>query len=267
MAPGEALCEASPGPRSQVGGEWEGTTSQLWPSTLRVAAVDRDRAFLRALSAQSLRLGWTLVALADPPTAEVLLARRMHAVIVDIVVLGPRWEHWLARHPVRVPQLGVLVCTGPSSVEQRIRGLNLGADDWVTKPCAVEELVARAHAVVRARRLSVERGAARRLRSGELEIRPEVFDAFVDGRPAGLTRGEFGVLMCLAREEGRVLGRERIYQDVWGYARAKDERALDTAIRKIRSKLVRISPDCSYIQTHRGIGYRFAVARVCRSLA
>lgn len=207
------------------------------------------------------QLGWTLTALPAAPTAEVLLARRVQVVVVDVRVLGPRWEDWLTRHPARVPNLGVLVCSTPSSLRQRVRGLNAGADDWITKPCDVEEVAARVLAVARAHRRASEPGPLVRRKSGRLELRPTRYDAFVDGRAARLTRREFAVLLCLASEEDMVLDRERIYREVWGHAMPVGDRALDTVVRKIRGKLLAIEPEERYIQTHRGIGYRFAVQR------
>lgn len=223
--------------------------------------VERDRVFLRDLGTYAEDLGWELLVLPSVPTAEVLLSRGAHALIVDIELLGPRWEKWLARHPARVPRLGVIVCTGRSSTMQRIRGLRAGADDWVTKPCPAEEVVARVIAVVRAYWSRASTAEAFPLRSADLEVRPDLYDAFVDGHPVGLTRREFEVLLCLAREEGQVVNRSQIYREVWHRDGPENDRALDTAVRKIRSKLKRASPARSYIQTHHGIGYRFSVER------
>jgi DNA-binding response OmpR family regulator len=235
--------------------------AQAWPSALRLVVVQSDRELVRQLAALTARLDWELTILPGPPTAEVLLEMNSHAMIVDIRLLGPHWHDWLVRHSARIPRMSVLVSTGPSSVMQRIRGLCAGADDWVTKPCEVEELLARVAAAVRARRVGSGHGAATILRRGDLDVRPDVFDAFVDGRAAGLTPREFAVLLCLAREDNQVLDREHVYREVWGHRMVQGDRALDTAIRKIRFKLERIAPGRRYIHTHRGVGYRFAAGR------
>jgi DNA-binding response OmpR family regulator len=231
------------------------------PLPLRIAAVDRDGDFLRTLSERTRRLGWTLIVHQGPVTAMTLLGGRPHAVLVDIGLLGPRWDDWLARHPRRVPNLGVLVCTGRSTVDQRVRGLNIGADDWMTKPCHPEEVIARLEAIVRARRLRYVGDGNAPLRRGELELRPELHEAFSAGRPARLTRREFEVLLHLVRNSGRAVERERIYGEVWGYAMASGSRSIDTLVRKIRNKLARISPGWRYIHTRKGVGYRFTVKR------
>jgi DNA-binding response OmpR family regulator len=161
-----------------------------------------------------------------------------------------------------LPGLGIVVCTGRSSVSQRVRGLRMGADDWVTKPCHPEEVLARVEAVVRRRKRASQRVDTGPLVAGELEIRADQFQAFVRARSIDLTRREFEVLQLLAQAEGKVLQREEIYQAVWGYAMAHGDRSVDVFIRKVRQKLEQASPGWNYIHTHFGVGYRFSPERV-----
>jgi DNA-binding response OmpR family regulator len=151
----------------------------------------------------------------------------------------------------------VVVCTGRSTVAQRVRGLRLGADDWVTKPCHPEEVLARVEAVVRRRKRASARVDTGPLIAGELEIRADQFQAFVGSTSVDLTRREFEVLQLLAQAKGKVLQREEIYQAVWGYAMAHGDRSVDVFVRKVRQKLEKVSPDWNYIHTHFGVGYRF----------
>ena len=119
-------------------------------------------------------------------------------------MLGPQGWNYLEKLCARLPGLGVIVCTGQSSVAQRVRGLRLGADDWMTKPCHPEELIARVEAVVRRRKRAearVERGP---LVVGEVEIRPDQFQAFVGGVSVDLTRREFELIQLLAEAQGQV---------------------------------------------------------------
>jgi DNA-binding winged helix-turn-helix (wHTH) protein len=102
--------------------------------------------------------------------------------------------------------------------------------------------------------------------AGELEIRSDRFQAFVDGRSVDLTRREFELIELLAGSEGRVLEREEIYQRVWGYAMARGDRSVDVFVRKLRQKLEKASSDWRYIHTHFGVGYRFAAEPVEGSL-
>jgi DNA-binding response OmpR family regulator len=181
---------------------------------------------------------------------------RLNALIIDPDVIGPQAWNYLEKVFARLPGLGVIVCTAPSSVAQRVRGLRLGADDWVTKPCHPEELMARVDAVVRRRR-RVEAPVERDGRLlGEIEIRPDQYQVFARGQSVDLTRREYELIDLLASAEGQVLPREDIYQRVWGYAMAHGDRSVDVFVRKLRQKLERHSPNWRYIHTHFGIGYR-----------
>ena len=157
-----------------------------------------------------------------------------------------------------LPGLAVIVCSSPAPVAERVRALRGGADDWITKPCHPEELVARLEAVLRRRRAGELPVEASTIVAGELAIRPDRFDAYVDGRPASLSRKEFELLHRLAGADGRVLEREEIYQRVWGYTMARGDRSVDVFVRKLRQKLERVSPEWRYVHTHFGVGYRFA---------
>ncbi len=183
---------------------------------------------------------------------------RLNAIVVDPAVLGPAAWSYLEKLCARLPQLGVVVCTGQSTVAQRVRGLRLGADDWVTKPCHPEEVVARLEAVVRRRALHDPRSGQSTVEAGGLAVRPDRFQAFAGEVSADLTRREFELIKLLAEREGQVLPREEIYERVWGYAMAHGDRSVDVFVRKLRQKLEKASPRWRYIHTHFGIGYRFA---------
>jgi len=148
--------------------------------------------------------------------------------------------------------------SGSAQVADRVRALRAGADDWVTKPCHPEELIARIQAVMRRRRVGESLLDDEPTVAGELTIRPDQFDAYVGSEPAGLSRKEYDLLRQLASAEGRVLEREVVYQRVWGYTMVRGDRSVDVFVRKLRNKLERISPDWRYVHTHFGVGYRFA---------
>ena len=100
------------------------------------------------------RLDWEHRVLASPVPTDAVVSMRLSALVVDLAVLGPQAWAWLERLCGALPELGIVVCTGPSTVAQRVRGLRLGADDWITKPCHPEEVIARVQSVVRRRRRS-----------------------------------------------------------------------------------------------------------------
>jgi DNA-binding response OmpR family regulator len=225
---------------------------------IRLAVVDSDSGFLQVLTKRLDAVGWEHRVLASPVPLDTVVAMRLNAVVVDLATLGPQGWPYLERLCTTLPGLGVIVCTGPSSVAQRVRGLRIGADDWVTKPCHPEEVIARVEAVVRRRKRAEARVDAGPMVAGEVEIRADQFQAFVAGRSIDLTRREFELIQLLAEAEGQVLQREEIYQRVWGYAMAHGDRSVDVFVRKLRQKLECASPRWLYIHTHFGIGYRFA---------
>ena len=204
------------------------------------------------------RLGWEHRVLEGPVPREAVVSMRLSALVVDLAVLGPQAWTWLERLCEALPELGIVVCTGPSTVAQRVRGLRLGADDWVTKPCHPEEVIARVQSVVRRRRRSAGREQTPPVLAGEVEIRADRFQAFVGDTSIDLTRREFELIELLASAEGRVLEREEIYSRLWGYTMVRGDRSVDVFVRKLRQKLEKASPSWRYIHTHFGIGYRFA---------
>ena len=223
----------------------------------RLAVIDNDSGFLQVLTRRLDRLGWEHRVLGAAVPERDLVTMRLGAVVVDLGILGPGGWDYLERLTGALPGLGIVVCTGRSTVAQRVRGLRIGADDWVTKPCHPEELIARVEGVLRRRRRAEAPAARGPMLTGELEVRSDQFQAFAAGRSCDLTRREFELLALLADAEGRVLEREEIYQRVWGYAMARGDRSVDVFVRKLRQKLEKASPTWRYIHTHFGVGYRF----------
>jgi DNA-binding response OmpR family regulator len=224
---------------------------------LRLAILDSDSGFVRVLVNRAEGAGWQHRHLEVAPRMEELAAMRIHALVVDLALLGQDAWSFLEEVARVAPGLGIVVVTARSSVAQRVRGLRTGADDWVTKPCHPEEVLARAEAVVRRRKHAVGRVDEAPVVAAELEVRADQFQAFVGDRSVDLTRREFEVLQLLAEAEGKVLQREEIYQRVWGYSMAHGDRSVDVFVRKLRQKIDSRSPGWRYIHTHFGVGYRF----------
>src|SRR5918997_7197691 len=109
------------------------------PGPLRLAIVDSDTGFVGVLVNRLESAGWHYRRLEAAPRVDDLVSMRVNAVVVDLALLGPGAWDFLAVLAREMPGLGVVVCTGRSTVAQRVRGLRLGADDWVTKPCHPEE--------------------------------------------------------------------------------------------------------------------------------
>jgi DNA-binding response OmpR family regulator len=147
----------------------------------------------------------------------------------------------------RVP---ILILTARTDESDKVLGLNLGADDYITKPFSMRELMARVNAVLRrADGLETDRPI---YDDGVLAIDPSTFSVRCMGREVRLTRKEFALLSELARNQGRVMTREVLLDRVWGLTYYGDSRTLDVHIRRLRQKL----GDPSLIETVTGIGYR-----------
>src|ERR1700683_1228282 len=174
-------------------------------ASLRIAVLDRDRGFIQGVRKRPARLGWEHRVLASPVPADAVVAMRLSALVVDLAVLGPQAWTWLERLCDALPELGIVVCTGPSTVAQRVRGLRLGADDWITKPCHPEEVIARVQGVVRRRRRPSGRTEPKPVIRGDVGAPSDHFQAFVGEESLALTRREFELIELLAAAEGRVL--------------------------------------------------------------
>ncbi len=233
------------------------TAPQRANNRLRLAVLDRDPGFMQVLSNRLAALGCEYRSLTAPATADALVAMRLNAIVLDLAVLGPGGWEYLERLCARLPGLAVIVCTGPSSVAQRVRGLRLGADAWVTKPCHAEELICVVEAAVRRHRRTEMPDLEQATEFGEITVRPDLYQAYANEMSLELTAREFEILQLLSGSD-RVLRREEIYERVWGYAMAHGDRSVDVFVRKLRQKLRAASPQWSYIHTHFGVGYRFA---------
>jgi DNA-binding response OmpR family regulator len=235
-------------------------TSGRTQNRLRLAVLDRDPGFMQVLAKRLDALGCDYRPLAAPMGPDGLVQMRLNALVVDLAILGPAGWGYLEQVCARMPGLAVIVCTGPSSVAQRVRGLRLGADAWVTKPCHPEELICVIEAAVRRHRRAEMPTIESSQSFGEITIRPDLYQAYVNEVSLELTAREFEILQLLSGSD-RVLRREEIYERVWGYAMAHGDRSVDVFVRKLRQKLRTGSPQWSYIHTHFGVGYRFAPER------
>ena len=149
----------------------------------------------------------------------------------------------------------VLVLTAKDTDEDKIVGLELGADDYLTKPFNMRELIARVKALLRRREKLSPKGS---LRAGELELRPEEMRFYLKGKPLDLTPKEFLILRKLLSNRGRVVSREEIISEIYGEKVPDYERIVDTYIYRIRTKIMEIDrATADRIKTVRGFGYRF----------
>ena len=239
----------------------ESVKSEGGGEPLRVAIMDSDSGFLVVLSKRLEQLSWQHRMLPFKASAAKIAALDLDILIVDLASLGGgRWK-WLERLCEAEPRYGIVVCTGASTVAERVQALRIGVDDWLSKPCHPEELIARVEAVA-ARLHPPEPRSLEPVTLGEVEVRPDQYQAFVAGRSLELTRREFQLIELLCGARGEVLGRELIYESLWGYEMARNDRSVDVFVHKLRRKLKDASPEWRYVHTHPRTGYRLAAERV-----
>jgi two-component system alkaline phosphatase synthesis response regulator PhoP len=149
--------------------------------------------------------------------------------------------------------LPIIMLTARTGESDRVSGLDLGADDYVTKPFSLRELAARVRAVLR-RRSSAKTPGLAIYRGKHLVADFDAVLVTVSGQPVRLTRREFELLRCLVENRNRVLSRDRLLERVWGYERFVETRSVDVHVGRLRSKLGNAGPQ---IETVVGLGYRF----------
>ncbi len=182
---------------------------------------------------------------------ECASARQYDAVVLDIMLPGRDGLSILRGLRNAKNAVPIVLLTARSALDERIEGLNLGADDYLTKPFYVEELIARLHAVTRRRsgeRLTILESGDLRVNLITREVRRR--DAMID-----LTAREFELLEYLMRSPGRIYTRTQIIEHVWGYDFDPSTNLVDVHIRRLRKKLNEHAPE-DIIETVRGVGYR-----------
>jgi DNA-binding response OmpR family regulator len=220
----------------------------------RLAVLDSDSGFLVVLGRRLELAGWSHQVLRKRVPVKKAAALEVDAIVVDVALLGPGRLNWLKVLCDLRPELSVIVCTASSTVVERVTALRNGVDDWLTKPAHPEELIVRVETST-IRRRSSEFRADERVTIGEVEIRPDQFQAFVCDESLGLTRREYQLLELLCHADGEILPRERIYECLWGYEMVRNDRSVDVFVHKLRRKIEQRSPGWVYIHTHFGVGY------------
>jgi DNA-binding response OmpR family regulator len=180
---------------------------------------------------------------------------RPDVCVLDLML--PLVDGWQVIETARGEGIGtpIVVVSARGSEQERIHALELGADDYLVKPFSMKELVARVRVSARRGvRTSATRGEE--IEIEELRIDPGSVQAFVDGRSAELTPTEFRLLYALALEQGRVVTRDELLQNIWGRRLTRRDRTVDVFIRKLREKIDLHSPRHSFVHTRYGVGYK-----------
>ncbi len=177
-------------------------------------------------------------------------------VILDLnlPVLGGDEVCRILRQKQETRQIPIIMLTARTSESDRVAGLDLGADDYVTKPFSLRELAARVRAVLRRRRATSDEARQARYTGKHLVADFDAVAVTVDTKPIKLTRREFELLRFLVENRNRVLSRDRLLERVWGYDRFIETRSVDVHVGRLRAKLGAAGQQ---IETVIGLGYRF----------
>jgi DNA-binding response OmpR family regulator len=225
-----------------------------------VLAIEDDPAILRGL-ADNLRFeGYDVITATDGETGYRLQQeRKPDLILLDLML--PRMSGFEFCRKLRGEgiQTPVLMLTARSEEPDRVLGLDLGADDYVTKPFSVRELMARVRALLRRSQVGSEGspGLPDDLHFGGMDIDFRSYEARRNGEPVEMTRKEFAILRFLASRAGDVVTRDDLLNEVWGYESYPSSRTVDNHVAGLRAKLERDSSQPEHIKTVHGVGYKF----------
>jgi DNA-binding response OmpR family regulator len=224
----------------------------------RILLVDDEHAVQTLLTYPLRRDGYEVIPAHDGQEA----LRRFSEQRFDLVVLDlmlPKLDGVeVCRRMRSRSQVPIIMLTAKGDEIDKVVGLEMGADDYITKPFSMREFRSRVKAALRRSRMPVaQQAVAEPIRSGELSIDFERRSVTVRDEPVRLTYVEFEILAALAQMPGRVLTRETLLEHVWGDSEYRDPRTVDVHIRHLREKVERESRRPEYLLTVRGVGYRF----------
>ncbi|BCV23854.1 response regulator transcription factor [Gelria sp. Kuro-4] len=223
----------------------------------RILVVDDEPHVVELVRFNLEKEGFRVLAADDGPAALEVARREVPDLIVlDLMLPGLSGLEVfrLLKEEKKTRAIPVIMLTARASEADRVLGLELGADDYIVKPFSPRELIARIRA--RLRRLPAKNEAPV-LRSGYLELYPDRYEVFLAGKRKALTPKEFSLLETFLRNPGKVLRREFLLENVWGYEYAADTRTVDVHVRYLRQKIEADPAHPVLIETVRRVGYRF----------
>lgn len=235
--------------------EWNLTSRFGYSCLMRILVIEDEQHISRFIKSGLESAGFGVDTCPDGDEGYHLATTQQYDVIVlDIMLPGRDGLSILANLREAKNAVPVILLTARTTLDERLKGLNLGADDYLTKPFYIEELIARLHAVVRR-----AGGAAQSLlQVGDLSVNLLRREVHRGGRLIDLTAREFNLLEYLMRSPGRVLSRAQLLEHVWGYYFDPGTNLVDVNIQRLRKKLSDDGKESPLIETVRGMGYRIS---------
>ncbi len=223
-----------------------------------ILVVDDEADLVELISYNLKKEGFSVDSAMDGETALSKIKKgRYDLVVLDLMLPGIQGMELcrILRSDPKTETLPIIMLTAKGEEVDKILGLEMGADDYITKPFSPRELVARVKAVLRR---SLEKPSAEKvLKIGELVIDRERYTLTIKGKPVKLSATEFKLLLFLAERKGKVFNREQLLDAVWSDEAFVEPRTVDVHIRRLRSQIEEDPAHPRYIKTLRGIGYFF----------
>ncbi|MFY9504906.1 MAG: response regulator [Dethiobacteria bacterium] len=222
----------------------------------KILVVDDERSIAEILKYNLEKEGFEVILAYDGEEAlERLEQDKPDLILLDIML--PKKDGFAVCREIRAQkEIPIIMLTARETEVDKVLGLELGADDYVTKPFSAREVTARVKAILRRTRAFV--GEEKKLlRHGDLVVDLDAIQVFNRGRLVELTPKEFSLLSVLMRRPGHVFDRQQLLNQAWGYDYFGDERTVDVTIRRLREKLELNPSEPEYIHTKRGVGYYF----------
>ncbi|KXG42835.1 response regulator transcription factor [Tepidibacillus decaturensis] len=228
----------------------------------RILVVDDEPSIVTLVKFNLEKSGYSVEVASDGGQAvELCMKVPYDLMILDIMLPGLDGIEVLKELRKNQMEIPVILLTAKDEEFDKVLGLELGADDYMTKPFSTRELIARVKAVLRRyqSRLSekVQDEDLKNIQIGDLQIEEEKFEARLKGELLELTPKEFELLLYLVRHQGKVLTRDQLLNAVWNYDFVGDSRIVDVHVSHLREKIEEDTRQPKYIKTIRGIGYKF----------
>jgi DNA-binding response OmpR family regulator len=225
------------------------------PSMDRILVVEDDRAVQRALKRLFEAEGYAVQTVADGNLAvEIFRSTAPSAVVLDLRLPGIPGREVCSELKKHAPTVPVIVLSAASDVSDKVLLLELGADDYVTKPFSPRELLARVRAALRR---TTRPSNTEKFSFDDIHIDFTKMEVMRDGKPISLTAQEFKTLKFMAQNAERVITRDELLNEVWGYQNYPSTRTVDNHILKLRQKLEKDPANPVHFRTVHGVGYKF----------
>ncbi|AJH80150.1 MULTISPECIES: response regulator transcription factor [Heyndrickxia] len=226
----------------------------------KILVVDDEPSIVTLLKFNLEQAGFEVLTASDGNEGyDTARREKLDVIILDLMLPGMDGMDVCKQLRLGKINTPILMLTAKSDELDKILGLELGADDYITKPFSPREVVARVKAILRRAETKTEEETADAIKVGDLRILPEQFEAYFKEKKLELTPKEFELLLYLANHAGKVLSRDQLLDAVWNFDFAGDTRIVDVHISHLREKMEEDTKQPQYIKTVRGFGYKMEV--------